>query len=40
VNYQKKGKSGKTNISVTASTAVGTATKFVDLMNTQQYLDA
>ncbi|MFV8363580.1 SusC/RagA family TonB-linked outer membrane protein [Flavobacterium sp. ZT3P35] len=35
---RKKGKSGKTNISVTASTAVGTATKFVDLMNTQQYL--
>ena len=35
---RKKGKSGKTNISVTASTAVGTATKFVDLMNTEQYL--
>jgi len=35
---RKKGKSGKTNISVTASTAVGTATKFVELMNTQQYL--
>ncbi|MBC5841705.1 MULTISPECIES: SusC/RagA family TonB-linked outer membrane protein [Flavobacterium] len=35
---RKKGKSGKTNISVTASTAVGTATKFVDLMNTEEYL--
>jgi hypothetical protein len=36
--YSTEKRKGKTNISVTASTAVGTATKFVDLMNTQQYL--
>ncbi|MBY0485754.1 MAG: TonB-dependent receptor plug domain-containing protein, partial [Flavobacteriaceae bacterium] len=32
----KKGKAGKTNVSITASTGFGSATKFVDLMNTQQ----
>ncbi|WP_159452593.1 SusC/RagA family TonB-linked outer membrane protein [Pedobacter nyackensis] len=34
----KKGKAGKTNVSLTSSTGVGSVTKFVDLMNTQQYL--
>lgn len=35
----KKGKSGKTKFSVTASTGTGTVTKFLKLMNTEQYLD-
>jgi TonB-linked SusC/RagA family outer membrane protein len=34
----KKGKAGKTVFSVTASTAFGTVTKMLDLMNTEQYL--
>jgi len=34
----KKGKEGKTRFTITASTGVGTVTKFMDLMNTQQYL--
>lgn len=35
----KKGKTGKTAITVKATTGVGTVTKFMKLMNTQQYLD-
>lgn len=34
----KKGKAGKTKFSITSSTAVGKVTKFMNLMNTQQYL--
>lgn len=34
----KKGKEGKTKVTVNASTAVGTVTRFIDLMGTQQYL--
>jgi TonB-linked SusC/RagA family outer membrane protein len=34
----KKGKAGKTTFNITASTAVGTVTRFLKLMNTQQYL--
>jgi len=34
----KKGKSGKTTFNLTASTGAGTVTKFMKLMNTQQYL--
>lgn len=34
----KKGKQGKTALTVNASTAVGTVTKFIDLINIQQYL--
>jgi TonB-linked SusC/RagA family outer membrane protein len=34
----KKGKAGKTKFIVTASTGTGTVTKFLKLMNTQQYL--
>ncbi|MFN3753721.1 SusC/RagA family TonB-linked outer membrane protein [Flavobacterium sp.] len=34
----KKGKAGKTKFSITSSTGVGKATKFIDLMNTEQYL--
>lgn len=34
----KKGKSGKTSFTVTTSTAVGSVTKMMDLMNTEQYL--
>ncbi|GIQ57860.1 SusC/RagA family TonB-linked outer membrane protein [Flavobacterium collinsii] len=34
----KKGKAGKTTFNVTASTAVGTVTRFLKLMNTQEYL--
>lgn len=35
----KKGKAGKTSVSFTSSTGAGSVTKFVDLMNTEQYLD-
>ncbi|MCF6132736.1 SusC/RagA family TonB-linked outer membrane protein [Flavobacterium wongokense] len=34
----KKGKTGKTQFTAAASTAVGTVTKFASLMNTEQYL--
>ncbi|UUW11249.1 SusC/RagA family TonB-linked outer membrane protein [Flavobacterium plurextorum] len=34
----KKGKSGKTKFTVTSSTGAGRVTKFLNLMNTQQYL--
>ncbi|MCL9809858.1 SusC/RagA family TonB-linked outer membrane protein [Flavobacterium luminosum] len=34
----KKGKQGKTRFSANVSSGVGTVTKFVDLMNTEQYL--
>jgi TonB-linked SusC/RagA family outer membrane protein len=34
----KKGKAGKTTLSIKATTGVGTATKFMKLMNTEQYL--
>ncbi|TRX30439.1 SusC/RagA family TonB-linked outer membrane protein [Flavobacterium sp. ZT3R18] len=34
----KKGKAGKTTFNITASSGVGTVTKFIKLMNTQQYL--
>lgn len=34
----KKGKAGKTKFSLTSSTGVGKVTKFIDLMNTEQYL--
>lgn len=34
----KKGKSGKTSVTLTTSTAVGSVTKMMDLMNTEQYL--
>jgi TonB-linked SusC/RagA family outer membrane protein len=34
----KKGKSGKTTFTVNASSGAGRVTKFLDLMNTQQYL--
>jgi TonB-linked SusC/RagA family outer membrane protein len=34
----KKGKVGKTTFNITASTAVGTVTRFLKLMNTQEYL--
>ncbi len=34
----KKGKAGKTTFTVTTSTAVGSVTKMMDLMNTEQYL--
>ncbi|WP_188050785.1 SusC/RagA family TonB-linked outer membrane protein [Flavobacterium sp. GP15] len=34
----KKGKAGKTKFSISATTGVGTATRFVALMNTDQYL--
>jgi len=34
----KKGKAGKTTFTVTASTGAGTVTKFMKLMNTEQYL--
>lgn len=34
----KKGKSGKTSVTITTSTAVGSVTKMMDLMNTEQYL--
>jgi len=34
----KKGKSGKTTFNLTASTGAGTVTKFMKLMNTEQYL--
>jgi TonB-linked SusC/RagA family outer membrane protein len=34
----KKGKAGKTKFTVTTSTGAGTVTKFLKLMNTQQYL--
>lgn len=35
----KKGKSGKTSFTLQASTGTGTVTKFMDLMNTRQYLE-
>jgi TonB-linked SusC/RagA family outer membrane protein len=35
----KKGKSGKTKFSAKLSTGTGTVTRFMDLMNTQQYLE-
>jgi TonB-linked SusC/RagA family outer membrane protein len=35
----KKGKAGKTKVSISATTGVGTATRFVNLMNTTQYLE-
>lgn len=34
----KKGKAGKTKFSITSSTGVGKVTKFINLMNTEQYL--
>ncbi len=34
----KKGKAGKTSVEVAASTAFGTVTKFLDMMDTRQYL--
>jgi len=34
----KKGKKGKTSFNFTASTGAGTVTKFIKLMNTQQYI--
>jgi TonB-linked SusC/RagA family outer membrane protein len=34
----KKGKAGKTNFTINASTGAGTVTKFTRLMNTEQYL--
>lgn len=34
----KKGKSGKTRFTITSSTGSGTVTRFLKLMNTQQYL--
>ena len=34
----KKGKSGKTSFTVTTSSAVGSVSKMMDLMNTEQYL--
>ncbi|MDP5198991.1 SusC/RagA family TonB-linked outer membrane protein [Flavobacterium sp. DG2-3] len=34
----KKGKAGKTNFSITASTGAGTVTRFLKLMDTSQYL--
>ncbi|MGX7666074.1 SusC/RagA family TonB-linked outer membrane protein [Flavobacterium pedocola] len=34
----KKGKQGKTRFSANVSSGIGTVTKFVDLMNTEQYL--
>jgi TonB-linked SusC/RagA family outer membrane protein len=34
----KKGKAGKTTLSIKATTGVGTVTKFMKLMNTEQYL--
>jgi TonB-linked SusC/RagA family outer membrane protein len=34
----KKGKAGKTNFTINASTGTGTVTKFTPLMNTEQYL--
>ncbi|WP_339887157.1 SusC/RagA family TonB-linked outer membrane protein [uncultured Flavobacterium sp.] len=34
----KKGKSGKTSFTVTTSSAVGSVSKMLDLMNTEQYL--
>ena len=35
----KKGKAGKTRVTVDASTGFGKVTKFVDLMNTEEYLE-
>jgi TonB-linked SusC/RagA family outer membrane protein len=35
----KKGKAGKTNVTVSASSGIGKSTKMIDLMNTQQYLE-
>ncbi|WP_230470640.1 SusC/RagA family TonB-linked outer membrane protein [Flavobacterium cheongpyeongense] len=35
----KRGKEGKTSFTLQASTGTGTVTKFMDLMNTQQYLE-
>ncbi|MDR6845601.1 SusC/RagA family TonB-linked outer membrane protein [Flavobacterium granuli] len=35
----KKGKAGKTNVTVSASSGIGKVTKMIDLMNTQQYLE-
>lgn len=35
----KRGKAGKTKFSLTSSTGAGTVTRFLKLMNTQQYLD-
>lgn len=35
----KKGKSGKTNVTVSASSGIGKVTKMINLMNTQQYLE-
>lgn len=34
----KKGKAGKTKFSISSSTGIGRVTKFIDLMNTEQYL--
>lgn len=34
----KRGKAGKTSFTIQASTGTGTVTKFMDLMNTEQYL--
>ncbi|SEA25539.1 TonB-linked outer membrane protein, SusC/RagA family [Flavobacterium gillisiae] len=34
----KKGKEGKTTVTINSSTGKGSATKFIDLMNTKQYL--
>lgn len=34
----KKGKAGKTKFSINSTTGVGRVTKFIDLMNTEQYL--
>lgn len=34
----KKGKAGKTKVTVTASSGTGKATRFIDLMNTEQYV--
>ncbi len=35
----KKGKTGKTSVTLNASTGAGTVARFMKLMNTQQYLD-
>ena len=35
----KKGKAGKTNVTVSASSGIGKVTKMIELMDTQQYLE-
>jgi TonB-linked SusC/RagA family outer membrane protein len=35
----KKGKAGKTNVTVSASSGIGKVTKMIDLMNTEEYLE-